>query len=100
MVTLKDSMTKENLLKAINELLNFPAKRETMINNASKLMVNNPAKFLADKMADLGCKIAVNNDGGGSTNFWFKKDTSSSWKHMVGSGSRGKMDSIVYWTEL
>ncbi len=66
-----------------------------IVTNSSKT-----EKFLADKMLEFGCNIAVNNDGGGSTNFWFKKDTSSSWKHMVGSGSRGKMDSIVYWTEL
>ena len=57
-------------------------------------------KFLADKMMDLGCRIAVNIDGGGSTNFWFKKNTSNSWTHVRGSGSRGRMDSVAYWTEL
>ena len=56
--------------------------------------------FLANKMSSLGCNIAVNIDGGGSTNFWFKKNTSGSWKHIRGSGARGRMDSIAYWTEL
>lgn len=61
-------------------------------------------KKTEDKMVSifkkLGCKVAINNDGGGSTNFWFKKASSSSWKKVVGSGSRGRMDTIAYWTEL
>lgn len=70
-------------------------------NNFVYIITNSKTeKFLADKMISLGCNIAVNNDGGGSTNFWFKKDTSNSWNHIRGTGSRGRMDTIVYWTEL
>lgn len=70
-------------------------------NNFIYIITDNKSEsFLAQKMKSLGCNIAVHNDGGGSTNFWFKKNTSSSWKHVKGSGARGRMDTIVYWTEL
>jgi hypothetical protein len=55
---------------------------------------------MASVFKKLGCQVAVNNDGGGSTNFWFKKSSSKSWNHVIGSGSRGRMDTIAYWTEL
>ncbi len=72
-------------------------------NNNFIYLITNTSKtedFLANKMKDLKCNIAVSNDGGGSTNFWWKKANKSSWTTTVGSGSRGRMDAIAYWTEL
>ncbi len=70
-------------------------------NNFIYIIAENKGEgFLAKKMKELNCYVAVHNDGGGSTNFWWKKSTKTSWTKIHGTGSRGRMDAIVYWTEL
>lgn len=49
---------------------------------------------------NLGCLIALEMDGGGSTALYYKNKSTSGWTKRLNSTSRGKMWGILYWTEL
>ena len=73
-----------------------------IVENNFRSIVSDTKKWhkqdFANFMGTLGCKTAVNFDGGGSVALFYKEKNSSNTKTLTGNGRA--LSSVLYFTEL